>query len=89
MEVCYTTQINALWRIVHGRPTATVPKIERLDRNNVECVQEVRPSQRNFAEEEIYCYQAPGRAEATAGINSKVDVCEKANTTRNSSDKVV
>ena len=32
---------------------------------------------------------APGRAEATEGINSKVDVCEKRNTTRNSSDKVV
>ena len=49
-----TTQINALWRIVHGRSTATVPKIERLDRNNVECVEQVRPSQRNFAEEERY-----------------------------------
>jgi len=33
--------------------------------------------------------QAPGRTEATEGINSNVDVCEKRNTTRNSSDKVV
>ena len=49
-----TTKINALWRTVHGKSAATVPKIERLDRNNVECVEEVRPSQRNFAEEERY-----------------------------------
>jgi len=49
-----TTQINALWRTVHGRSTATVPKIERLDRNHVQCVEEVRPSQQNFAEEDRY-----------------------------------
>ena len=49
-----TTQINALWRTVHGRSTATVPTIEKSDRNNVECIEEVRPSQRNFAEEERY-----------------------------------
>jgi len=49
-----TTQINALWRTVDGRSTATVPTIERMDRNHVDCVEEVRPSQRNFAEEERY-----------------------------------
>jgi len=32
---------------------------------------------------------APGRAEATEEISSNVDVCEKRNTTRNSSGKVV
>jgi len=33
--------------------------------------------------------KAPGKAKVTAGINSKVDACEKQNTTRNSSGKVV
>ena len=49
-----TAQINALWQTVHRRSTATGPTIERLDRNYVECVEEVRQSQQNFDEEERY-----------------------------------
>ena len=74
-----TTQINALWRIVHGRSTATVPKIERLDRNNVECVEEVRPSQRNFAEEERYVNRQQFETARIAGrklwrLDSKTEI---------------
>jgi len=49
-----TAQINALWRTVHGRLIAIVSTIKMLDRNHVECVEEVRLSQQNFTEEERY-----------------------------------
>ena len=75
-----TTQINALWRTVHGRSTATVPTIERLDRNNVECVEEVRPSQRNFAEEryvnrqEFETARIPGRKLWRLDSNTEIEL---------------
>ena len=81
MEVCYYNPDKCFMANSSWKTDCNVPKIERLDRNNVECVEEVRPSQRNFAEEERYVNRQefetariPGRNKWRLDSNTEIEL---------------
>ena len=47
-------QINALWRTVRGRLTASAPMTEMINEHRVGCIEEICPPQHNFVEEVIH-----------------------------------